>query len=50
MESHECFVEIGIVPLVFSEGCIVLVGGKMPVHCIIKKPMTFLNHYKTAAD
>lgn len=49
MERPERFVEIGIAPLVFSEGCIV-VGGRMPVHCIIKKPMTFLNHYKTAAD
>lgn len=53
MESPKCFVEIGVAPLDFREGCIVLVGGRMPVHCIIKfikKPVTFLNYYKTAAD
>lgn len=53
MERHECFAEVRVAPLDFREDCIVLVGGRMPVHCItkfIKKPVTFLNHYKAAAD
>lgn len=37
-------VEIGVAPLDFRESCVVLDGGKMPAHCIIKftkKTVTF---------